>query len=187
MIAEHQVRTAIEEYLARNPQDRHALAAVTALLDQGADLTRRTSFPVHATVGALLLDTDGFVLTIVHKAYGLILQPGGHLEPDDDSLIGAALRELSEECGIDPSLVTVVSEVPAYIEYGPVPARPEISEPAHRHLDFGFLLTTEGQRPATTAQVEEVASLAWRRIEGIDQVLPAAVARALTAHASRRS
>ncbi|MFI5774429.1 NUDIX domain-containing protein [Streptomyces sp. NPDC051658] len=46
------------------------------------------------------------------------MQPGGHLEPSDITLVDGAVRELTEETGIDPSLVVLVSLVPAYVEYG---------------------------------------------------------------------
>lgn len=38
--------------------------------------------------------------------------PGGRIDPDDDGPIGAALREASEETGLDPSGVTVLAALP---------------------------------------------------------------------------
>jgi 8-oxo-dGTP pyrophosphatase MutT (NUDIX family) len=70
-------------------------------------------------------------------AYGIVLQPGGHLEPADVTLAVAAERELVEEAGIDPGRVSCVSQTPAYIKYGRVRAQPEKDEPDQIHLDFG--------------------------------------------------
>ncbi|WP_234008754.1 MULTISPECIES: NUDIX domain-containing protein [unclassified Streptomyces] len=60
---------------------------------------------MHVTAGALLVRDGGEVLLIEHRAYGITLQPGGHLEAADTTLLGAAMRKLSEETGIDPELV----------------------------------------------------------------------------------
>jgi 8-oxo-dGTP pyrophosphatase MutT (NUDIX family) len=38
--------------------------------------------------------------------------PGGAIDPEDDGAVGAALREASEEAGIDPASVEVVAELP---------------------------------------------------------------------------
>ena len=73
-------------------------------------------------------------MLVDHRAYGMVLQPGGHLEPTDVTLSSAAERELVEETGIDPGAVFCVSQVPAYVEFGMVPARPSKDEPAHFHL-----------------------------------------------------
>jgi 8-oxo-dGTP pyrophosphatase MutT (NUDIX family) len=64
---------------------------------------------------------------------------GGHLEEDDETLMRAALRELAEETGINPGLVTPVSPVPLHIDVHPIPANPAKDEPEHQHFDFRFL------------------------------------------------
>lgn len=38
--------------------------------------------------------------------------PGGGIDPDDDGVVGAALREAEEETGLDPRGVTVVRTLP---------------------------------------------------------------------------
>ncbi len=44
---------------------------------------------------------------------GQVSFPGGALEPGDDGPVGAALREASEEVGLDPASVEVVATFPA--------------------------------------------------------------------------
>ena len=41
---------------------------------------------MHVTVGALLVCGDAGILLVEHLAYGITLQPGGHLEPTDTTL-----------------------------------------------------------------------------------------------------
>ncbi|MDX2645821.1 NUDIX hydrolase [Streptomyces sp. PA03-1a] len=55
----------------------------------------------HVTGSALVVDPErGRVLLTLHKKLGMWLQMGGHCEPEDTSLAGAALREGVEESGI---------------------------------------------------------------------------------------
>ena len=42
----------------------------------------------------------GEEVKIRHKTLDKWLLPGGHIEPEDSSLLGASLRELEEEAGI---------------------------------------------------------------------------------------
>lgn len=45
---------------------------------------------------------------------GQISFPGGRVEPSDESVVQAALRETQEETGVDPSLVEVIGHLPQY-------------------------------------------------------------------------
>lgn len=132
-VSNQQISSALEGYLERHPDEVALLSEPVRLLSQGGDFASRRDFPVHVTAGALLV-RGSEILLVEHRAYGIVLQPGGHLEPTDLTLSGAAERELVEETGIDPRVVHRVSEIPAYVEYGRVPARPEKDEPDHFHL-----------------------------------------------------
>lgn len=56
----------------------------------------------HITASAAVLDASRErVLLTLHPKAGLWLQLGGHCEPGDTTLSGAALREATEESGID--------------------------------------------------------------------------------------
>ncbi|MGV9242889.1 NUDIX hydrolase [Streptomyces sp. NPDC003710] len=55
----------------------------------------------HVTASALVIDPErGRVLLTLHRKLRMWLQMGGHCEPSDGTLAGAALREATEESGI---------------------------------------------------------------------------------------
>jgi 8-oxo-dGTP pyrophosphatase MutT (NUDIX family) len=62
----------------------------------------RSCVPAHLTASAMVLDHTGEqVLLTLHRKGGFWGQLGGHCEPQDDTLAAAALREATEESGID--------------------------------------------------------------------------------------
>ncbi|MFI1092719.1 NUDIX hydrolase [Streptomyces sp. NPDC020917] len=158
--AQH-VRDTLTAYLDQRPEDKDSVSTLLDALENTAEtITSRKEFGGHVTAGALLLRPDGRVLLVEHKALGKWLFPGGHLEEEDDSLMRAALRELAEETGIDPSLVTPVSPVPLHVDIHPIPASPAKDEPDHQHFDFRFLFRTDAD--VTGLQAEEVLDYSWQ-------------------------
>lgn len=78
---------------------RDAFEAHLAAYD---DALWRDGPPEHFTASAVVFSADGAqVLLVLHKKAKLWLQPGGHFEAGDRTVAGAALREATEESGID--------------------------------------------------------------------------------------
>ncbi|MGB8939066.1 MAG: NUDIX domain-containing protein [Streptomyces sp.] len=175
--ADH-IRTTITGYLDQHPEDKRELSVVLGLIDDGDDLTSRKTLPGHVTAGAILAGPDGRVLHILHNATQKWLLPGGHLEPSDETLLRAAGRELAEETGIPPHVVTPHSETPLHIDIHPIDTNPAKNEPAHQHFDFRFLFRTAAD--IGDLQTEEVSDAAWREVESLhDERLKQRVVQAL--------
>jgi len=178
-ISDLDIATALSRYLERYPDETEALAEPMLLLARGGGFASRQNFVMHVTAGALLVRPGAEVLLVEHRAYGIPLQPGGHLEPTDAGLLEAALRELTEETGIDAEQVSAASDAPAYVEYGRVPARPAKGEPEHYHLDFGFSFTT--QADVGDLQESEVTGAAWYPLTEAERLVGPRIARAVSA------
>jgi ADP-ribose pyrophosphatase YjhB (NUDIX family) len=105
------------------------------LLDARPDAMSRECHPDHLTSSALIVRGDE-VLLVLHSKAGKWLQTGGHCEPVDPTLAGAALREAREESGIAG---LTVHPVPLQLSRHRVPfCGPD--QGGH-HLDVQFLVT----------------------------------------------
>ncbi|MFF5781839.1 NUDIX hydrolase [Streptomyces virginiae] len=158
------LRYLVHEYLERYPAERDRLAPLTTALDEPGDPTSRATLPGHITCSAVVIDRDQHVLHIHHRATGLALVPGGHLEPSDRTLIAAAVRELHEEAGIavgDLSLTTQLLDSPLDIDIHDIAPRPAKGEGEHQHYDVRFVFYLRREAPPIFLQDEEVSGAQW--------------------------
>jgi 8-oxo-dGTP pyrophosphatase MutT (NUDIX family) len=118
------------------------------------DACARSCASGHLTASALVLDAAGEqTLLTLHPRVGRWLQLGGHCEPEDDSLRGAALREATEESGIDG---LTIAEQPLHLDVHPVTC--SLGVPT-RHFDVRYLVhAPAGARPIRSA---ESVDLRW--------------------------
>jgi 8-oxo-dGTP pyrophosphatase MutT (NUDIX family) len=87
---------------APSPDQLVLKASYLGYLRAHADAMWRSCRPAHVTASALVLDpAAGRVLLTLHPKIGRWLQLGGHCEPDDLTIAGAARREAVEESGIE--------------------------------------------------------------------------------------
>lgn len=113
----------------------------------------RSCRPDHVTASALVLSPDRRqVLLHLHGKVGRWLQFGGHPEPGDATLIGAALREAVEEGGLG-ALRPLLAE-PVRLDRHPAPCAPGS---ARDHLDVQFaLLAAQVLPPQVSAESHDV-------------------------------
>jgi 8-oxo-dGTP pyrophosphatase MutT (NUDIX family) len=106
-----------------------------AHLTAHADGMNRACYPDHLTASTIVLSADHHrVLLTLHAKAGKWFQFGGHCEPDDLTLAGAAEREATEESGIDG---LTLDPVPVQLSEHAVP----FCDPrgAVHHLDVRFV------------------------------------------------
>ena len=129
-----------------------------AQLKEGEDLADHTNYRGHMT-GSGLVVYKNKVLLIFHNQLKKWLQPGGHLEPEDLSLVAAAEREVEEETGLKVKLAEwhIKNNSPIMVDTHPIPAYK--NRPAHFHHDFRYIFVPENDK--VELQLEEVEDYAW--------------------------
>jgi 8-oxo-dGTP pyrophosphatase MutT (NUDIX family) len=123
----------------------------------------------HFTASAIVVDEAGErTLLVHHRKSGNWFQPGGHFEPGDATAAEAALREASEETGLDvalaqPGLLDVDVHWVPWDE--------------HYHLDLRFHLVATGELAPDEAEVHGAEWLTWD--EALARIDEPALRRAL--------
>ena len=135
----------------------------------------RSSRPEHLTASALVVDAASpRVLLTLHGVVNRWLQLGGHCEPGDTTLAGAALREAAEESGLAG---LVIDPVPLQL------SRHELTAGGCRgafHLDVQFRVSAAAGTEYVVS--EESHDLAWFEADqlpdGVDRTVVELVERA---------
>jgi 8-oxo-dGTP pyrophosphatase MutT (NUDIX family) len=123
------------------------------LLEVGPDALRRAHLSGHITASAVIVSADrANVLLCLHGRINKWVQVGGHCEPSDETLAAAALREATEESGIDG---LVIDPTPIDIDIHPVNCK---VGPTH-HYDVRFVITAPAG--AVEQVSEESQALGW--------------------------
>ncbi|MFC4602520.1 NUDIX hydrolase [Rhodococcus kronopolitis] len=136
---------------------RHTMLA---FLGSAPDGCLRSHAAGHITASSLVLDESGtHVLLTLHPRVGRWIQLGGHCEPSDETVVGAALREAREESGIeglriDPRLLSAHTH-PITCSLG-VPTR---------HLDLRFLVRAPDGAPIAIS--DESQDLRWFPVDDL--------------------
>ncbi len=111
---------------------------------------------------------DGKVLLHLHKKYNRWMQPGGHIELDEDPN-QAAIREAKEETGFDIKLIgSPQSTITISDGSDIIPPRflnRHHATETHEHIDFTYFARIVGG----TEQSEEESELRWFTKEEIEK------------------
>jgi 8-oxo-dGTP pyrophosphatase MutT (NUDIX family) len=136
---------------------RHALLAFLAGRPDGC---LRECVPGHVTASALVLDHTGTkALLTLHPRFGRWLQLGGHCEDTDADIVAAALREATEESGIDGLTMD-----PALAALHVHPVTCSLGVPT-RHLDMQFIARAPAD--AEIACSDESLDLQWWPLDAL--------------------
>ena len=141
-------------------QDAVRRSYVTHLQNEPTGLSREC-LPDHVTASTLIVSADHRqVLLTLHAKAKSWFQMGGHCEPDDVTLAGAALREAREESGVED---LALDPLPVQLSPHDVPfCNPRGTV---RHLDVRFVAVTPEQ--AVHAISEESVDVAWWPVDAL--------------------
>ncbi|MEW9623159.1 NUDIX hydrolase [Rhodanobacter geophilus] len=152
--------TALDDYLARHPEEGDVVADFEEFLASDAAVFERSHGEGHFTGSAWLVSADGErVLLTHHRKLGRWLQLGGHADGDAD-LARVALREAQEESGLGELVVEPeIFDLDAHC----IPARGD--EPEHWHYDVRHVVRATGSEEFAISA--ESLALAWKPVREI--------------------
>ncbi len=145
-------------WAATSDEADEARRRTLAVLAAGPVAMTRAHRAGHVTASTLVVAEDRRILLCLHGRLGAWMQLGGHCEAGDTTLAGAALREATEESGIDGLRL---DPEPIDVHIHPVRCRPADGEPATEtyHLDVRFLAVAPAG--AVERVSAESAALGW--------------------------
>ncbi|WP_382306509.1 NUDIX hydrolase [Herbiconiux sp. UC225_62] len=152
---------AVRSFHPLDDDDRATRERVLGFFETGPTIVARHPHPVHATASAFVFDPERRrVLLCFHKKGRFWVQPGGHLEPDDDTVVDGALREAREETGVEPPL----GATPVIVD---IDAHRLSSRFGHctEHLDIGVAFTADPD--AGLRANDEVEGVRWWPVDAL--------------------
>ena len=162
------VREQLSGYEPANATEAAFVGRMLELSRVPAACERSHFGPGHFTASAFVLSPDLCDLVLIHhKKLGIWVQPGGHVEPSDESLSGAARREVLEEVGLgelEPFAAAGTSQV-FDVDIHLIPARK--ADPAHEHFDVRFAFVAKTRE---LVHSDEVNDLRWVPLPDVEQM-----------------
>ena len=156
-------RDLLASYAPDDQRERDFIARMHELSRQSSPFARDRFEPGHFTASAFVVDpASKSLLLILHKKLGLWLQPGGHIDPDDQHAVAAARREVQEETGVLELRPLFSADAIFDVDIHAIPARK--AEPGHEHFDVRFAFAAPDPSLLESA---EVAAARWVPLERV--------------------
>lgn len=166
METQHSVLSQLAQLTPENPEEADARDHIASFVRRQSAFWSRDTAEGHLTASAWITDPEGEKAVLLHhRKLGIWVQPGGHVDDEDDSLQLASRREAAEETGL--SSLKLKQAGIFDVDVHRIPARRQ--EAAHWHLDVRFWWTTENSRLAINDEANELAWLNAAEIEKLTQ------------------
>jgi len=135
----------LREHRTRFMEESGYVKRAIGYIKEHEDCFYRELWPVHVTGSAWVVSPDhNRILMMHHKKHNQWFQPGGHADGDAD-IVRVALRETSEETGIDLSQIKLLDLNVFDVDIHSIPAMGH--EPQHYHIDIRFLVEIDDSEP----------------------------------------
>jgi len=169
------VQRVLADVAARDPVDERERQSIERFVAEVARLEHpfdEHADPVHITASSVIVGPRGIVLHR-HKALGIWVQPGGHIDPGETPW-EAAVRETIEETGLPARLAGDEPQL-VHVDVHPGPR-------GHTHLDLRYLVDADDADPVPPPEEsQDVAWLDWDEALAVAEPGMAGLLRAMAA------
>ena len=135
----------LDRHETRFMEEAGFMARARAFVEANTDVFNREHLPAHVTGSAWVVSPDFTQALILHHVkQDQWFQPGGHADGDND-VLRVALRETSEETGLDPDQIQLLSDDVFDVDIHTIPASQH--DTWHEHIDLRFLVQIDNRLP----------------------------------------
>ncbi|TNG00807.1 MAG: NUDIX domain-containing protein [Gammaproteobacteria bacterium] len=128
----------LKQHRTRFMDEAGYISRAIAFVEEHEDIFYRHLWPAHVTGSSWVVSPDRErVLMLHHRKHDEWYQPGGHADGDND-VLRVALRETSEETGLDSAHINLIDENVFDVDIHTISASDEA--PRHEHIDIRFLV-----------------------------------------------
>ncbi|MFJ6534433.1 NUDIX hydrolase [Microbacterium sp. NPDC091662] len=156
----------VSTFVPRAERDRAAQADFASFFGADGGPVHREAGPDHLTASCVVFDASlEHTLLVFHRKGQFWVQPGGHVEDGDDSVMSGALRELREETGvaIDPTDAPLAYD----LDHHGLSSR---FGSCASHLDVGIAVVVD--RDAALTVSEESEDVRWWPVDALPAEVP---------------
>lgn len=163
MYTQKQALEVIQRCKPQSKIEHEARDFILTFIKNSSRYWSRSNVEGHLTGSAWITNKSNTKAVLLHhKKLNMWLQPGGHIDDGDRSLLHAALREAKEETGIHS--FTIASQNVFDVDVHTIPARE--TELEHQHLDIRFWFVADNEELNIS---DESNHLRWMTRKEIEQ------------------
>jgi len=154
----------LNSHIPTDPIEKQMLIDMIQFVEENERCFDRNLTAGHITGSAWLVDKSlNHVFLTHHKKLNQWFQPGGHSDNDANTL-AVAMREASEESGIEDVFIQPYFDRIFDIDIHTIPARKD--EPEHFHYDIRFILEADMNQPLKIS--DESHEIKWVPLEEVE-------------------
>lgn len=164
MFSQSEMLAVLAKYQPIDETERDAVAFINKFVAEHPRYWSRATLAGHTTASAWITNADDSKAVLLHhKKLDIWVQPGGHVDDADATIVAASLREASEETGLTglqlarPGLFDV--------DVHAIPERK--NEPKHWHLDLRFWFRAENETLVLSEESNELRWLSRAEVEAL--------------------
>ena len=156
----------LDQFTANDAAESEAQAFIRNFVAINRRYWARDTLEGHLTASAWITNVDKTKAVLLHhKKLNIWVQPGGHVDDEDESLAQASLREAMEETGLTD--LSFHQNGIFDLDVHSIPERK--NEPKHWHLDVRFWLIAGNETLAISEESNDLKWLSRAEIEALTQ------------------